>query len=319
MAAKEIGGYLELERFSWPMLHEGAVALNCGRNALAYVLRARGIQKIRIPAFCCDTVMAACRKEKVSAAYYAITEDWLPEEQTLAPDEWLYVVNFYGQLSNETLGALVRKYTRVIIDHAQAYFQMPLPGVDTLYTCRKFFGVADGAFLYTDCKLNDTLALDESFDRMQFVLGRFERSASEFYALAAANNEFFENEPVKRMSKLTENLLHAVDYEAVKQRRTENFAVLHQAFGAINPLRLTVPEGAFMYPLHLKNGAAVRKVLQGQKIFIPTLWPDVFDICEETAREYDLAKNILPLPCDQRYDVNDMNFMMEEIKKCLKI
>ena len=79
MAAKEIGGYLELERFSWPMLHEGAVALNCGRNALAYVLRARGIQKIRIPAFCCDTVMAACRKEKVSAAYYAITEDWLPE------------------------------------------------------------------------------------------------------------------------------------------------------------------------------------------------------------------------------------------------
>lgn len=314
---KEIGGYLELDRYTLPMLHEGAVALNCGRNALAYLLRAKNIRNIRIPKFCCDTVMAACRNEKVSAAYYGITEDWLPEPMTLGDDEWLYVVNFYGQLNNETIAEVAKQYPHIIVDHAQAYFQMPLAGIDTLYTCRKFFGVADGAFLYTDTKLDETLEQDQSLDRMRFVLGRFEQNASAFYAEAAANNEFFADEPIKRMSKLTENLLHAVDYEAVKARRTENFSLLHEAFARVNPLKLTVPEGAFMYPLYLENGAAVRKVLQGQKIFIPTLWPDVFDICAETEREYDLAKNILPLPCDQRYDSDDMQYMICAVKAAM--
>lgn len=32
---------------------------------------------------------------------------------------------------------------------------MPVENVDTLYICRKFFGVADGAFLYTDSFSNE--------------------------------------------------------------------------------------------------------------------------------------------------------------------
>ena len=41
---REIGGYIELDTYRLPMLHEGALALNCGRNALAYLLKARGIR-----------------------------------------------------------------------------------------------------------------------------------------------------------------------------------------------------------------------------------------------------------------------------------
>ena len=33
--------------------------------------------------------------------------------------------------------------------------------------------------------------------------------------------------------------------------------------------------------------------------------------------EYDMALNILPLPCDQRYDEEDMEYMIGEIYKCL--
>ena len=43
---KEIGGYIELDKYELPMLHEGNIALNCGRNALAYIIRARNIKKI---------------------------------------------------------------------------------------------------------------------------------------------------------------------------------------------------------------------------------------------------------------------------------
>lgn len=310
---REIGGYFELDKYSMPMLHEGAIALNCGRNTLAYLIEAKGIEKIKVPKFLCDTVREVCEKEKISISFYSITRDFLPEELTLEADEWLYLVNFYGQLDNDTIRGYVEKYERVIVDHAQAYFQMPLENVDTLYTCRKFFGVADGGILYTDTKLDREIPRDESFDRMKFVLGRFERSASEFYAEAASNNDFFADEPIKLMSKLTENLLHGIDYEAVKQKRTRNFEILHEAFGKINPLKLTVPQGAFMYPLYLEKGGEIRRKLQAKKIFIPTLWPDVFEHCDESELEYDYAKNILPIPVDQRYDEEDMKYIIKAV------
>ena len=30
---QEFGGYIELDRYSLPLLHDGAIALNCARNA----------------------------------------------------------------------------------------------------------------------------------------------------------------------------------------------------------------------------------------------------------------------------------------------
>ena len=37
------------------------------------------------------------------------------------------------------------------------------------------------------------------------------------------------------------------------------------------------------------------------KIYIPTLWKNIIKNLPADDIEYKLAKNILPLPCDQRY------------------
>lgn len=307
---REIGGYIELDTYTGPMLHGDGIKLNCGRNALAYLIEAKEIKKLWMPKFMCDSCDKVLSDRGVVVEYYSIGLDFKP----IVPewDGWLYVVNYYGQLSNEYLASLG---DRVIVDNAQAYFQDPVPGMDTLYTCRKFFGVADGAVLYTD-KTIEVEQQDESFRRMNFLLGRYERTASEFYPEYAANNNFFENEPIKRMSKLTENLLHGIDYERVRQRRTENFAFLHERLHGINRLNLTIPEGAFMYPLYLENGAEIRKKLQAMKIYIPTLWPSVFALCGKMEPEYDMAKNILPLPVDQRYSAYDMGDIVLKLHEC---
>ena len=309
---KEIGGYIELDTYTGKMLHSDGVKLNCGRNALAYIIKAKGIKKIHMPKFMCDSCDKVLADNHVDVHYYSIGLDFKPVIKEW--DGWLYVVNFYGQLSNDYLTSLG---DRIIVDNAQAYFQEPIPGVDTLYTCRRFFGVADGAILYTD-KFIEVEDRDESFNRMSFLLGRYERSASEFYAEYVDNNHFFRNEPIKRMSKLTENLLHGIDYEMVSEKRTQNFAYLHEKLHSLNKLNLSVPDGAFMYPLYIRNGAVIRKQLQAKKIFIPTLWPAVFNLCGENELEYDMAKNILPIPVDQRYDIEDMDYLLEEVYKCLK-
>ena len=309
---REIGGYIELDTYTGEMLHDDGIKLNCGRNALAYIIKAKNIRKLWMPKFMCDSCDKVLSDNDVEVEYYSIGLDLKPSINEW--DGWLYVVNFYGQLSNEYLASLGE---RLIIDNAQAYFQKPILGVDTLYTCRKFFGVADGAILYTD-KAIEVEEQDESFNRMNFLLGRYERSASEFYQEYVDNNQSFRNEPIKAMSKLTENLLHGIDYEMVKKKRTKNFSYLHEMLHSMNKLNLSVPKGAFMYPLYIENGAEIRKQLQATKIFVPTLWPAVFNLCGENELEYDMAKNILPLPVDQRYGIEEMGYLVEEICKCLK-
>lgn len=315
----EIGGYIELDTYSLPMLHEGAIALNCGRNALAYLLRARSIRRLWIPSFICDSVTGVCTREGVPFTLYGVRTDLLPREEiTLGEDEWLYFVNYYSQFDNETITKVVQRYGRVIVDNAQSYFQPPLPGVDTLYTCRKYFGVPDGAFLYTDAKLDEALPRDESFARMGFLLGRFERTATEFYPGYVANNELFAAEPVKEMSKLTRNLLHGIDYDRIKRIREENYAQLQEAFGGINQLTLLARPGTFMYPLMLEKGGRIRRALQERKIFVPTLWQDVFDLCEADGPEQRMARDILPLPIDQRYGREEMLRIVQAVQDILQ-
>ncbi|MGN0521689.1 MAG: hypothetical protein ACI4IQ_03520 [Eubacterium sp.] len=313
---KELGGYIELDRYNLPMLHENAVALNCARNCLAYLIRAHKIKKIALPYFLCSSVKNLCHKENVQTSFYHIDADFMPVEINLADGEWLYAVNYYGQLTSEKTELLKQKYGRIIIDNAQAYFDMPSDGIDTIYTCRKFFGVSDGAFLYTDKVLNEDLPVDESFDRMRFLLGRFERPASEFYSDYSANNALFSSQPVKQMSRLTLNLLHGIDYDFVKHKRTENYNALFENLENINALKLKPAKGAFAYPLWLENGADVRKRLLEKKIYIPTLWPNVLDDTRKEDLEYSFAKNILPLPCDQRYGREEMDYLIKEVIRC---
>lgn len=305
---REIGGYIELDTYTGEMLHENSIKLNCGRNALAYLLRAKQIKTIWMPKFMCDSCDYVLSSYEVKIHYYSIGLDFKPHVEQRG-DEWLYVVNFYGQLSNEYLASLGKN---VIVDNAQAYFQSPISGIDTLYTCRKFFGVPDGAILYTDKQI-EISEKDESFERMHFLLGRYERSAQEFYQEYVDNNRTFQEEPIKRMSKLTENLLHGLDYNFIRKKRTENFAYLHERLANSNRLKLIVPDGAFMYPYYVENGFELRKRLQAEKIFIPTLWPAVLNRCNQNELEYQMARNILPIPVDQRYGIEDMDYIIKKI------
>ncbi len=309
---REIGGYLELERFSGPLLHEKALALSGGRACLAWLIEQRRIRKLLLPDLLCDVVEQTCMQYGVTLRRYAVGHDLRPAAVPQpGKDEWLYLVNYYGQLTNEEISAYKGRYPRLIVDNAQAYFAPALPGVDTLYTCRKFLGVADGGFLYTDAPERE-LERDESHGRMGFVLGRFERPAGEFFAEASRNNDDLSDLP-KRMSALTENLLRAADEEAVRQKRTENYEYLHAALKAYNQLPLHPADGAYAYPLLLPDGERIRRVLIAQKIYVPTLWPNVLKDPEagETAR--NLARNVLPLPCDQRYGKEEMDAVIAAV------
>ena len=313
---KEIGGYFGLERFGGKVYHDCAIAVNSARNALLYVLKARSVEKLYIPRFLCDTVSELCLREGYAYEEYAIDASFLPVfDIPLKSNEYLYIVNFYGQLTDEQILQYKARWNNIIVDHVQDFFRKPLPGIDAVYSCRKFFGVPDGGYAATDAVLPYELPMDISKDRMKHILGRFEETGSAYYADFQENDESFYTMPLKKMSALTQNILAAIDYDAVRSKRNANYRLLDQMLGDLNSLKLMQPDGPYCYPFYCQNGMEIKKQLAANKIYVATLWPNVLKY--DCTIEKDFAENILPLPCDQRYDESDIMHMVNCIRSII--
>lgn len=316
---KEIGGYFELEQMCGQELYSDLKALNTGRNALLFLLKARNIRKLYIPYFLCDSVSVLCERYGCEYEYYHIGRDFYPcFDKCLEDGEYLYVVNYYGQIDNASATVLKEKYKNMIFDNVQAFFQPPVKGIDTVYSCRKFFGVPDGAYLSTDASLAEPIPKDRSSDRMRHLLGRFEGIASDYYADFKANDHSFRELELREMSDLTRNLMRGIDYESARRRRNENFAVLSEALGTSNTLSPKAPDGPYCYPFYAENGMDIKKALAAKKIYVATLWPNVLSLADAGETELDYTRSILPLPCDQRYDREDMLRIAEELKNYIR-
>lgn len=320
---KEIGGYLELERFTGSEYHTNMVKLNLGRTALLYLLKCAQAHTLWVPYFICEAVTDTCKKAGYKLKYYHIDRNFLPVlEEKAINGEYLYLVNFYGQLSEEQLLELKRKYKHVILDNTHAFFQKPHEYIPTLYSVRKFFGLSDGAYVSMgnlDQRFPlEKLEQDSSCQRMAHLLGRYERSASEYYQTMLDNAHGLDHELVSRMSALTDNLLHGIDYGRACRRREENYKKLDELLGGDNPLSIHMPKGPFVYPIYHANGLELRRKMAQHKIFVPTYWNNVIKEMPQDSLEYDYAANILPLPIDQRYTAADMETVAQIYKQCVE-
>ncbi len=202
-----------------------------------------------------------------------------------------------------------------MLDNTQAFFQEPLPEVDTFYSCRKFFGIPDGSYLATNVKADVEISESSSKDRLEHLVGRMESTGSAYYKKYNDNEEKLDGDNVAKMSKFTQNLLGALPYSEIKKQRTQNARYLHERLKKYNLLRYEVPEGAFAYPLLVKDASKIREELIFKKIYVPILWPNVLSEAEDSTLDYNFAKNILPLPCDQRYTEEDMASICQIIEE----
>ena len=313
---EEIGGYFELDQLINKPYYNNMIQLNTGRNALAYLIKARGIKKIYIPRYLCNSVSGVLDRLSIDYGWYSIDKDFHPLfDKVLKKDEYLYIVNYFGQISNNAIISFKEQFGAIIVDNTQSFFQKPIKGTDTIYSLRKYFGLPDGAYLSTDRILEEKLEEEKSGHRMKHILGRFEGSASTYYSDFKSTDESFKILPLKKISRISRNILGAIDYEEVHLKRNKNFQFLNERLSASNGLNISVPEAPFAYPYYVENGIEIRQKLARKEIYIPTLWPNVLQDNDKKSIEYDYTANILPLPCDQRYEKDDMKYIVEEMRK----
>lgn len=311
-----IGGYFELELSKGVHYHAGALQLNCARNCLAYILKARQYRKIYIPYYTCAVIIEPLLRLGIDYSFYTINSSLEPSElPDIKPNEAILYTNYYG-LKGDCVKRLSSVYgNQLIIDNAQAFFDEAIDGIDTFYSARKFFGVPDGAYLYTDQELYVDMPLDKSYSKCQFLLTRLDETAEDGYDDFLKNEEAFSHSPILRMSKLTSAIMSSINYNDVIKKRRENFHFLHAALKESNQLSLNVNDSCvpMVYPFWT-NDKELRNHLIKQRIFISTYWKNVHQWCHSRL-ENKLAEFVLPLPIDQRYSEKTMLTIIECIQE----
>ncbi len=312
-----IGGYFGLELNNSGHYHNDALRLNTARNCFEYVLKVRRYTKVYIPYYNCEVMLEPISKLGLQYEFYQINELLEPSVlPLLKPNESFLYTNYFG-LKQGCVKSLAFKYGKqLIVDNSQAFFAKPVDGIDTFYSARKFFGVADGAYLYTDKKIDVELEQDVSYERMSHLLKRVDIGAEAGYPEFRKNDDLLCKQEIKKMSKLTESILSGIDYEMVRQKRIQNYTFLNETLSVSNRIHLDMDEDAvpMVYP-YLTQDSSLKQRLNENKIFVATYWPNVFDWVTPNDVEYKLANCLVCIPVDQRYEDADMERILKTIEK----
>lgn len=314
--SKEIGGYFELEiEKKGNLLHSNALKLNSARNCFNYILMTKKPANVYIPAYICNSMLQPLKDCDIEYQFYNIDEKLeIISDLSLEKNDFLLYVNYFG-LKSDFCKFLADKYgTNLIIDNSQAFFEKPIKNIDTIYSPRKFFGVSDGGYLYTNSTIDQELNVDFSYDHLSHLVGRIEKSANEFYKEFRLSEEYLYNRPMRFMSKLTSTILGSIDYEKAKLKRERNFLFLHNHLKTSNLLDINIHSinGPMVYP-YLANDKLLRDKLIEKNIYVAKYWEEVEQRPYVNLFEKGFVDKLVPLPIDQRYNLDDMYHIIKTI------
>jgi hypothetical protein len=305
---KEIGGYFELELNRTGEYHQDVIRLNTGRNAFEYILRARRYSKVFLPYYTSRVMLEPIQKLGLEYSLYQIDDQLFPkfDFSELCEKDVLVYTNYFG-ICDENVRRIAGANINLVIDNSQAFFATAVHNIDTFYSPRKFFGVPDGAYLFTNAAIPYEFEKDNSLERLSHLLTRIESSAELGFALFKSSESCLSNQPIRLMSEITRRLLMNIDYNTAGKKRLENFLFLHSKLSSYNLLNLDAENIGvpMVYPFRSKN-FNLRNLLIENKIYVATYWKEVLEKTNEKMLEYSLVNEMVPLPVDQRYSVRDM-------------
>ena len=319
---KAIGGYFELANYEeggvFP--HQSGILLNTGRNALEYILRSIGeVKRIYLPYYTCEVVLEPIEKLHIPFTYYHINQRFeLVDDIQPKEGEFIIANNYFG-IKDAYIQQLAERYgEHLIVDCAQAFFAKPIPGIKCFYSPRKYVGVADGGVAYLGNLPDGKVVVNEierSDEHNSHLLKRKQFGAEAGFSDYQANEKKLDDQPIRLMSFQTKWLLDHIDYENVIARRKENYQYLYNAFVAKNQLQLPAFDSfvcPMVYPFMMATERILRKELIENKVFVARYWPNVEQM-DGFEVESESATNIIPLPIDQRYCIDDMQRIIKII------
>ncbi len=324
--------------------------LSTGRSAIALVIqeiesRCPSIKKTAVlPSFTCDTVIRPFLDAGYEVFYYPLDENLASTSSQIINTAVEYdasIVLFHRYFGFDTLDCQIdglceslHSMGRFTIEDCTQCLYSSIPRANSDFTVgsiRKWTGTPDGGFAvsrtgrfvekpkYSDKRL-ETAKLEASFAKYRYLYENIggKDSMLELFRLA---EDILDNQiELYGISDMSARVQSNLDVVGLKQKRRENYSfLLNSICLKVKPaFSLSGHEVPLYFPIFVEDRDPLQKYLIQNDIYAPIVWPRnniQTVVCNGAEKAY---KHLLCLPIDQRYDVDDMNRIVEVINKFYK-
>lgn len=317
-----------------------------GREAIGFILdEIKPKTKIAIlPTYICESMLEPFLKRGYSIEYFGIDEYFNPNISELEialhknPDIIL-VIDWFGMDKNQEVVSLAKKYSEnltVLADCTHSYFNyvMSFEADFIVASLRKWFALPDGA-IAINCKGNFKNRLEfidnyffakrkkAMLMKTEYLYNGEEKLKVQFRSLLSEAEDLLDNEDrLIGMSPFSISVINEMDFDLMKKKRRENFNMLHNFIKGnmntyITPIvnkMATDSECPFSFPIITEgNRDKLQSWLSNNGIYCPVLWPLPEDVYLNNKVSAYISDNMLSIPCDQRYSINDMKYIVKTI------
>lgn len=302
-----------------------------GRSALYVILRYIkehfGTRRVLLPDYICTSVTQTIMDVEMNYSFYHINMDFKPDMSSicnwLSYTDTILLVNYFGMVDLATVITKIRAVSsgiKIIVDDVQNFygFRKKLDYDFAFTSYRKWFPVPDGAEILTKDE-SILLELEELEEQNLFAQYKFAGNILKNYRgivtdglcleLLEKGEKILNKEYRCSCSEISSLLMQQINFSDAAKARCRNAEYLHERLNELGITHL-YRKGAvpLFVPIILQNSRdQVRKALFRKQIFCPVHWPCVNRTYNGTNCLY---AEELSLICDQRYDLDDMNFIL---------
>lgn len=320
--------------------------LRSGRDAIRYVARVCKDQcrTVLMPALICSCVPEQFIEENYHVIYYKVNSDFTADlndiEEKILPNSIFFFMNYFGEqfISKEAIQNLKNKYKNIIcvedithdfLKRQKEQFQNDF----TVCSIRKWFAIPDGGMVIgkeplcaIEIEKNSYFAelRVQAMKQKNVYLNSGILTEKEQYrtTLAISNNFIDSIDHIADIQNESMKILSQIDMEKIYKLRRENVKVLKEGIKAIKGIKSLIvncENSTLYYPVCVndKRGDIQRKMAE-HSIYMPVIWPvpkDAEGICEVADC---VGQSMLAIPCDHRYNLNDIKKIIEVLRTCLQ-
>ena len=308
-----------------------------GRDALYALLKSLPQNTIYLPDLVCDSIYNACRQSGKKIKFYEINENFIENKfdlQKINKNSCILIIHFFGIPNIQLINNLTKSNTKIISDVTHIifnkfYLKKIYKKSDYLLTSlRKIGPFPDGGILSSNKKklpkpINKirenffTFRLAGIVARTQSILNKINNDEG-FYLIKKAE-KYINNSSLGGFdaSNFSKNLTKSICYKKNALQISKNIHVLNSlkkfnSIGVVNDNNLISPYYVCLFK-NKKTRDRIKVFLSKKNIFCPIHWES-----KTITKKSILSNRILSIPCDVRYNQNDMKMIINNILLCIE-
>lgn len=333
---------------SWLSRFGNVVLTSSGRGALSLLLEQvkPRVKRVLLPSYICDSVILPFEQAGYELTYYDVDKYLKPIDIDLIKNSNLGIflhMGYFGFSTNEILSDLISSLKSesviTIEDVTHTLFSQQNKSIESDFiigSIRKWFGVPSGGFLASNRIMSFEL-IDANVDfinirrsslnqKFEYMSSRNE-SIKSTYLSGFNRAEHMLDEDIRpyKIDHESEVIIKNLDNTELQSYRQRNYEFLLKHLRDVDGIEVIFNNvendvTPMFFPIYVKNNRdKLRRKLIQNEIYCPVHWSIPKQVNGHlnitTKIIYD---SILSIPCDQRYQIEDMRRIINEIVSFLE-